>query len=49
MSPLQRILLAAALVSGWLVCLLAGWSLGGAIHVALAAGLGVFPWRELRR
>jgi hypothetical protein len=48
MSTTARTLLAAALLSGWLVCLLVGWALGGAIHLALAAGLIVFPWRRLR-
>lgn len=49
MSPLQRTFLAASLISGWLICLLVGWAFGGAIHLALAGALIVFPWRELRR
>jgi enoyl-CoA hydratase/carnithine racemase len=49
MSPLQRTLAAAALFSTWMVCLLSGWAFGGAIHLALALALVVFPWRESRR
>ena len=49
MSTFQRTLLSAGLLSLWLVCLLAGWALGGAIHLALLGGLAVFPWRQLRR
>ena len=49
MSSLQRNLLASVLISGWLVFLLVGWALGGAIHLALVGALLVFPWRELRR
>ncbi len=48
MSPLARTFVAAGLVSGWLVMLLVGWSLGGAIHLALVAAVALFPWRELR-
>jgi hypothetical protein len=47
-SAFQRTLLASALISTWLVCLLAGFALGGAIHILLAGALVVFPWRELR-
>lgn len=43
-----RLLLAAALLSAWLVLLFAGWALGGAVHLLLVATLAVFPWRELR-
>jgi hypothetical protein len=49
MSSLQRTLFAAVLISGWLVCLLVGWALGGAIHLALVGALLAFPWRQLRR
>ena len=49
MSPLQRTFAAAVLFSVWMVCLLSGWALGGAIHLALAGALALFPWRELRR
>ena len=48
-SPLQRTLVAAVLFSTWMVCLLSGWAFGGAIHLVLAGGLAIFPWRELRR
>ena len=49
MSTLQRTLIAAALFSTWMVCLFSGWAFGGAIHLALALSLVLFPWRELRR
>lgn len=39
-------LLAAALLSAWLLALLVGWTLGGAIHLALVAGLFLLPWRQ---
>ncbi len=48
MSPLQRTFAAAVLVSLWMVCLLSGWTLGGAVYLALVAAVAVFPWRELR-
>ncbi|HEX4964010.1 MAG TPA: hypothetical protein VF173_24500 [Thermoanaerobaculia bacterium] len=34
------------LVSGWLALLFSGLAFGGAIHLLLAGGLGVFPWRS---
>ena len=43
-----RLLAAAALLSAWLVALLSGVALGGAIHLAAAAALAVFPWRAAR-
>lgn len=49
MSPLQRTFLAAALVSGWLVLLLAGHIFAGAVHLALLAALALFPWRQIGR
>lgn len=48
MTPLQRTFVAAALFSTWIVCLLSGWAFGGAVHLALAGALAVFPWRDLR-
>lgn len=47
-SPTLRAGAAIALVSGWMVALFAGVAGGGAIHLALAAALAVFPWRSLR-
>ncbi|MDX1642951.1 MAG: hypothetical protein R3244_01195 [Thermoanaerobaculia bacterium] len=44
-----RLLLAAALLSAWLVALLAGWSLGGGVHLALVVAVAVFPWRTTAR
>jgi len=49
MSPLQRTFIAASLFSVWMVGLLTGWTLGGAIYLALAGALILFPWRELRQ
>lgn len=42
-----RLLLAAALLSSWLIFLFTGLALGGAVHLLLAAALAVFPWRGL--
>lgn len=47
-SPLGRALLAAALLSTWLVLLMLGRSLGGAVYLLLAAALAIFPWRAIR-
>lgn len=35
-------------ISLWMVLLFLGVTLGGAIHLLLAGGLAIFPWRELR-
>jgi hypothetical protein len=44
-TPNLRLLLASALLSGWLLLLLVGWILGGAVHLLLVAALATFPWR----
>ncbi|HXO20724.1 MAG TPA: hypothetical protein VOA87_12475 [Thermoanaerobaculia bacterium] len=47
-SPTLRAALALALFSLWLAGLFAGFRLGGAIHLAFATALLLFPWRALR-
>jgi hypothetical protein len=44
----RRIVVAFLALSAWLVLLLAGYALGGAVHVLFAAALVAFPWRRLR-
>jgi hypothetical protein len=46
-AHLARAAVAFGLLSAWLVSLLAGVALGGAIHLVLAVALLVFPWRLL--
>jgi hypothetical protein len=45
MSPMARLAVSVALLAAWLVLLLAGIALGGAIHLLLVAALALFPWR----
>jgi hypothetical protein len=45
-APIARAALALALVSGWMALLFWGFALGGAVHLLLAAGLALFPWRS---
>jgi hypothetical protein len=40
--------LAFTALSAWLVLLLSGWTLGGAVHLLFAVALLAFPWRRLR-
>jgi hypothetical protein len=47
-SPAVRAVVASALLSAWLILLLAGWSFGGAVYLLLAAALILFPWRQLK-
>ncbi|HYX23694.1 MAG TPA: hypothetical protein VFC23_06030 [Thermoanaerobaculia bacterium] len=47
-SATVRTLLALLLFSSWLALLFLGLALGGAVHLLLVGGLGLFPWRELR-
>ena len=42
---LRRLMLAAGLLSLWLVFLFVGATLGGAIHLALLGVLALRPWR----
>jgi len=39
---------AGLLISTWMALLFLGVTGGGAVHLLLAAGLALFPWRELR-
>lgn len=48
-APTLRAALAFALLSAWLVLLLSGVALGGAVYLLLAAALLLFPWRALGR
>ena len=43
-----RLVLSVALLAAWLVLLMSGFALGGAIHLLLLASLALFPWREAR-
>ncbi len=45
---MTRLTLSVALLSAWLILLLSGYALGGAIHLLLLASLVLFPWREAR-
>ena len=45
---MARLTLSVALLSAWLILLLSGFALGGAIHLLLLASLVLFPWREAR-
>ena len=49
MSTATRTLLAAALISAWMMLLFTGWTGGGAVHLLLPAALLVFPWRRGQR
>ena len=39
---------ALLLFTGWLALLFSGFAWGGAVHLLLAGGLALFPWRSLR-
>lgn len=39
---------ALLLFTSWLALLFSGFAWGGAIHLLLAGGLALFPWRSLR-
>ena len=45
-SSVVRLFLACALFSAWLVLLMTGFVLGGALHLALLLALVLFPWSE---
>lgn len=45
---MARLALSVVLLSTWLVLLLSGFALGGAIHLMLLASLLLFPWRDAR-
>lgn len=40
-----RAILATGLLSTWLVLLLSGMALGGAVHLLLLAAVVTYPWR----
>ena len=42
-----RAIAATGLLSTWLVLLLSGVALGGAVHLVLLAALVTYPWRLL--
>jgi hypothetical protein len=48
LGPRNRLILFAVLFPAWLVLLMIGWTLGGAIHLLLAAALVLFPWKQAR-
>jgi len=48
MSPMLRTAAALSLFTGWLALLFSGFAWGGAVHLLLAGGLALFPWRTLR-
>ena len=45
---MPRLALSVALLAAWLVLLMSGVALGGAVHLLLVASLALFPWRERR-
>ncbi|HET9226257.1 MAG TPA: hypothetical protein VFR31_06300 [Thermoanaerobaculia bacterium] len=48
MSTTVRAALSLLLFTGWLALLFMGFAAGGAVHLLLAGGLGLFPWRALK-
>ena len=46
---MARLTLSVAALSAWLILLLSGFALGGAVHLLLVASLAAFPWRAGRR
>ena len=40
-----RLALSVVALAAWLVLLMSGFALGGAVHLLLAAALVLFPWR----
>ena len=47
-SATLRAALSLAFFSGWLALLFWGVAFGGGVHLLLAAGLALFPWRAAR-
>ena len=45
---MARLTLSVALLSAWLILLLSGFALGGAIHLLFVGSLVLFPWRQAR-
>lgn len=46
-SPGLRAALALLLFSGWMALLFWGFAFRGGVHLLLAAGLGLFPWKAV--
>ena len=46
---MARLTFSVAALSAWLILLLSGFALGGAVHLLLVASLALFPWRQARR
>ena len=44
-----RLTLSVVLLSAWLILLMSGFALGGAVHLLLVGSLVLFPWREARQ
>jgi hypothetical protein len=44
-SPMARLVAAAACFAGWLVLLFLGYAAGGAVHLLAVAGVLLAPWR----
>jgi hypothetical protein len=45
MTTMRRLWLSVLCLSAWLMLLFTGWSFGGAVHLLLALGAVLFPWR----
>ena len=45
---MARLTLSVALLSGWLILLLSGVALRGAVHLLFVGALILFPWREAK-
>lgn len=44
-----RVVLAAALIAGWMMLLFTGHAFGGAVHGLFLGALLAFPWRAALR
>lgn len=44
-NPHRNVLLAAVLLSSWLMLMMTGYAFGGWIHLVLLTALIIFPWR----
>ena len=47
-SSTARAALALTLFSGWMALLFWGFAFSGGVHLLLAAGLALFPWRAAK-
>lgn len=45
-GPFPRALISAGLLSLWLLFLMIGWTLGGAVYLLLVVSVVLFPWKE---